>query len=140
MINRIILVGRMVADPELRYTPSGVAVARFRMAVDRGFKSAQGEQQTDFIDIVAWRQTAQFVSDYLRKGRLIGVDGRLQIRQYTTQDGQKRKAAEVVAERVQALDRGRDEDRAAGGAPGPTGEPVGEEHAPDDFPDVFEGQ
>jgi single-strand DNA-binding protein len=141
MINRIVLVGRMVADPELRYTPSGVAVARFRIAVDRPFTSAQGEKQADFINIVAWRQSAQFAADYLRKGALVGIDGRLQIRNYTTQDGQKRTATEVVADQVRGIGgRGREEDR--GGAPHPAvaPEPADEAHPLDDFPDVFEGQ
>jgi len=135
MINRVILVGRLVADPELRYTPSGVAVAKLRLAVDRPFTTAQGERETDFIDIVAWRQSAQFAADYLRKGRLVGVEGRLQIRSYTTQDGQRRKVAEVVADSVRALDRGRDEDR-------PAREPAGEEAPAPEVAegDVFEGQ
>ena len=134
MINRIVLVGRMVADPELRYTPSGVAVAKFCLAVGRTFANAQGERETDFIDIVAWRQSAQFAADYLRKGRLVAVEGRLQVRSYTTQDGQRRKATEVVADSVQALERARDEDKAGR-------EPGAEEHgADDDFSDVFDGQ
>jgi single-strand DNA-binding protein len=139
MINRIILVGRMVADPELRYTPSGVATVKFCIAVNRSYANAQGEREADFIDIVAWRQSAQFVADYLRKGRLVGVDGRLQIRSYTTQDGQKRKVTEVVADNVRALDRGRDEEKApssqvADGGAGYDGTAGGEHD------DAFEGQ
>lgn len=136
MINRVILVGRMVADPELRFTPSGVAVANFRLAVNRPFTNAQGEREADFIDIVAWRQSAQFAADYLRKGRLVGVEGRLQVRSYTTNDGQRRKVAEVVADSVRALDRGREGER-AGGAPEPAGEETisGEEFGPDVFED-----
>jgi len=139
MINRVILVGRMVADPELRYTPSGVAVAKFRLAVDRSFVNAQGERQTDFIDIVAWRQSAQFAADYLRKGRLVGVEGRLQVRSYTTQDGQRRRASEVVADHVQGLDRAREEERPAA-APTQPEEASKESPAADEYPDVFEGQ
>jgi len=138
MINRIVLVGRMVADPELRYTPSGVATVKFCLAVNRSFANAQGEREADFIDIVAWRQSAQFVADYLRKGRLVGVDGRLQIRSYVTQDGQKRKVTEVVADNVRALDRGKDGERAPGSQ-------VADEAAGDEGPtggenDAFEGQ
>src|SRR4030042_1455090 len=113
MLNRVILIGRLVADPELRYTPSGVPVANCRIAVDRPFKNAAGERETDFINIVAWRQRAEFAANYLGKGRLVAIDGRLQIRQWTTQDGQKRSTAEVVADDVQGLDRPRE----AGAAP-----------------------
>jgi len=105
MINRIVLVGRLTADPELRYTPSGVPVANFRIAVDRSFTNAAGERETDFINIVAWRQRAEFAANYLGKGRLVAIDGRLQIRQWTTQDGQKRSTSEVVADEVRGLDR-----------------------------------
>ena len=113
MLNRVILIGRLVADPELRYTPSGVPVANCRIAVDRPFKNAAGERETDFINIVAWRQRAEFAANYLGKGRLVAIDGRLQIRQWTTQDGQKRSTAEVVADDLQGLDRPRE----AGAAP-----------------------
>lgn len=108
MINRIVLTGRLVADPELRYTASGIAVASFRIAVDRTFKNQQGERETDFINVVAWRQRAEFAANYLTKGRLIAVDGRLQIRQYQAQDGTKRTVAEVVADNVEGLDRPRE--------------------------------
>ncbi|HIE52628.1 MAG TPA: single-stranded DNA-binding protein [Armatimonadetes bacterium] len=94
MVNRIVLVGRLTRDPELRYTPNGVPVAQFRIAVDRPFRNARGERETDFINVVAWRQSAEFVHQYLSKGRLVGVDGRLQIRSYTTQDGQQRTVAD----------------------------------------------
>lgn len=112
MLNRVILIGRLVADPELKYTPSGIAVAQFRIAVDRPLSQEarqQGqEKQADFIDIVAWRQSAEFASQYLTKGRLVAVEGRLQIREYVTQDGQRRKAAEIVADNLKGLDRPRD--------------------------------
>ena len=108
MLNRIVLIGRLTADPELRYTPGGVPVAGMRLAVDRPFTSSSGERQTDFINLVAWRQNAEFAANYLGKGRLVAVEGRLQIRQWTTQDGQRRQTAEVVADRVQALDRARE--------------------------------
>jgi single-strand DNA-binding protein len=109
MINRIVLVGRLTRDPESQYTPNGIAVAKFSVAVDRPSKNAEtGEKETDFIDIVAWRRTAEFVTQYLTKGRLVAVEGRLQIRSWVAQDGSKRRAAEVVADNVQGLDRPRD--------------------------------
>lgn len=101
MLNRITLMGRLVADPEMRTTPSGAAVTTMRLAVDRDFKNKQtGEKETDFITVVAWRQTAEFVSRYFTKGRMAVVEGRLQIRTYTDRDGNKRTAAEVVADNV----------------------------------------
>lgn len=122
MLNRVILIGRLVADPELKYTPSGIAVAQFRIAVDRPLSQEarqQGqEKQADFIDIVAWRQSAEFASQYLNKGRLVAVEGRLQIREYVTQDGQKRKAAEIVADNLKGLDRPRDGEGGEGGYTG----------------------
>ncbi|MDR7418930.1 MAG: single-stranded DNA-binding protein [Armatimonadota bacterium] len=105
MLNRIILIGRLTRDPELRYVPSGHPVASFTLAVDRPFANQQGERETDFIDIVAWRKLAEQVSQHLSKGRLVAVEGRLQIRSYETQDGQKRKVSEVVADGVRFLDR-----------------------------------
>ncbi|MCC6443348.1 MAG: single-stranded DNA-binding protein [Armatimonadetes bacterium] len=104
MLNRVVLIGRMANDPELKYTPSGVAVCTFRLAVDR-IPNAQGEREADFIDIVAWRQRAEFAANYLGKGRLVAVDGRLQIRSWVAQDGTKRRAAEVVADILKGLDR-----------------------------------
>jgi single-strand DNA-binding protein len=116
MLNRIVLVGRLVADPESSYTTNGIEVAKFRIAVDRTTKNQEtGEKETDFINVVAWRRTAEFVTRYLTKGRLVAVEGRLQIRGWVQQDGQKRTAAEVVADNVQGLDRPRD----AEGGPGP---------------------
>lgn len=106
MYNRIILIGRLTRDPELRYVPSGAPVASFTLAVDRPFRDQQGNRETDFIDIVAWRKLAEQVSQYMSKGRMVAVEGRLQIRSYETQDGQKRKVAEVVADGIRFLDRG----------------------------------
>lgn len=101
MLNKIFLQGRLVADPELRNTPSGAAVATFRIAVDRDFKNKEtGEKNTDFVTIVAWRATAEFVSRYFTKGRMAIVEGRLQMRNYTDREGNKRTAAEVVADHV----------------------------------------
>jgi single-strand DNA-binding protein len=99
MLNHITIMGRLTRDPELRRTGSGIAVASFTVAVDRDFGGKDGgEKETDFIDCVAWRQTGEFVSKYFTKGRMIVVDGRLQIRKYTDKDGNKRTAAEVLAE------------------------------------------
>ncbi|OFX33196.1 MAG: single-stranded DNA-binding protein [Armatimonadetes bacterium RBG_16_67_12] len=105
MLNRIILIGRLTRDPELRYVPSGHPVASFTLAVDRPFANQQGERDTDFIDIVAWRKLAEQASQHLSKGRLVAVEGRLQIRSYETQDGQKRRVAEVVADGIRFLDK-----------------------------------
>ena len=108
MLNKIILMGRLTRDPELRRTPSGTPVTSFSLAVDRDFKSQNGEKETDFIDIVAWRNTAEFVSKYFTKGRMAVVEGRLQIRDWTDKDGGKRRSAEVVAENVYFGDSKRD--------------------------------
>ena len=104
MYNRIVLIGRLTRDPELRYTPAGQAVASFSIAVDRPFKSQNGEKQTDFIDVVTWRKVAEQVGQYLSKGRLVALEGRLQIRSYDDRNGIRRKAAEVVANTVRFLD------------------------------------
>jgi single-strand DNA-binding protein len=104
-LNRVILIGRLVRDPELRILPSGVPVATFTLAVDRPFTNQQGEREADFIDIVVWRKQAETVSNHLGKGRLVAVEGRLQVRTYETQEGQRRKVAEVVADAVRFLDR-----------------------------------
>ena len=101
MLNRIILMGRLTRDPELRHTQAGTSVASFSLAVDRDFKDKQtGEKTTDFIDIVAWRQTAEFVSRFFTKGRMAVVDGRLQTNIWTDKDGNKRSSLEVVADSV----------------------------------------
>lgn len=122
MLNHIVLMGRLTKDPELRHTQSGTPVASFRLAVDRDFKDkATGEKATDFIDIVVWRQTAEFVSRYFQKGRMAVVDGRLQTRSYQDRDGNKRTAVEVVADHVYFGDSRRDNDDqdAAGSYPPP---------------------
>ena len=110
MLNHITIMGRLVRDPELRRTGSGVAVASFTVAVDRDFGGRDGgEKETDFIDCVAWRQTGEFVSKYFTKGRMIVVSGRLQIRSWTDKDGNKRRTAEVVADNCYFGDSKRDE-------------------------------
>lgn len=100
MLNHIVLMGRLTRDPELRRTGSGIAVASFTLAVDRDFKSQNGEKECDFIDIVAWRNTAEFVSKYFDKGSMAVVSGRLQIRGWTDKEGNKRRSAEVLANSV----------------------------------------
>ena len=127
MLNRVILIGRLTRDPELRVTQSGVSVASFTLAVDRPFTN-QGQREADFIDCVAWRRLAETVSEHMRKGRLVAVEGRLQIRSYETQDGQRRRVAEVVCDDVRFLARPRD------GAP--SGAPPSDDDVPipDDLP------
>ena len=100
MLNKIILMGRLTRDPELRRTQSGTAVTSFSLAVDRDFKSQSGEKETDFIDIVAWRGTGEFVSKYFTKGRMAVVEGRLQVRDWKDKDGNKRRSTEVIADSV----------------------------------------
>ena len=100
MLNQIVLMGRLTRDPELRRTGSGVAVASFTLAVDRDFAAQGAEKETDFVDIVAWRNTAEFVSRFFTKGRMAVVSGRLQIRNWTDKEGNKRRSAEVVADNV----------------------------------------
>lgn len=110
MLNHIIIMGRLTRDPELRRTGSGIAVASFTLAVDRDFSPKDGgERETDFIDCVAWRQTGEFVSKYFAKGRMAVVSGRLQIRNWTDKDGNKRRSAEVIADNVYFGDSKRDD-------------------------------
>lgn len=109
MLNRIILMGRLTRDPELRHTQTGTPVASFSLAVDRDFKDkTTGEKSTDFIDIVAWRQTAEFVSRFFTKGRMAVVEGRLQIRDWKDREGNNRRSAEVIADNVYFGDSKRD--------------------------------
>lgn len=130
MLNTVVLIGRLTRDPELRYTAGGAAVANFSLAVDRPFTNQQGERETDFIDIVCWRQLAEQVANHLGKGRLVAVEGRLQIRSYETQDGQRRKVAEIVANTVRFLDSPRRAAQASG-AEAPAGDVrLGDEDVP----------
>lgn len=103
MINRTILVGRLVADPELRYTPAGIPVCKFRLAVNRIFKN-EGEQQADFINCVAWRKQAENLANYMKKGNLVGIDGRIETGSFEGQDGKRVYTFEVVAESIQFLE------------------------------------
>ena len=109
MLNKIIIMGRLTRDPELRRTGSGTAVTSFSLACDRDFKSQSGDKETDFIEVVAWKNTAEFVSKYFSKGRMAVVDGRLQIRDWTDKSGNKRTTAEVVADNVYFADSKRSE-------------------------------
>lgn len=125
MLNRIVLIGRLVRDPELRYTPNNVAVCSFTLAVDRPF-AKEGQQKADFINCQAWQKTAEACANYLAKGKVAAVDGRLQIRTFEGQDGQKRWVTEVVAETVRFLSP-----KDAGGSDFIAGEV---EHSDDDLP------
>ena len=133
MLNRIILMGRLTRDPELRRTGSGTAVTSFSLAVDRDFKSQSGEKETDFIDIVAWRSTAEFVSKFFTKGRMAVVEGRLQIRDWTDRDGGKRRSAEVVADNVYFGDSKRDGGDNSGYNSGYSPAPASRSAAPSNF-------
>ena len=108
MLNKIFIMGRLTRDPELRRTQSGTAVTSFSLAVDRDYKSQSGEKETDFIDVVAWRSTAEFVAKYFTKGRMAVVEGRLQIREWKDKDGNNRRSAEVVADNIYFGDSKRD--------------------------------
>jgi single-strand DNA-binding protein len=138
MMNKVILIGHLANDPELKYTPSGVAVSTFRVAVSRPFTNAQGEREADFIDVVAWRQTAEFAANYLGKGRLVAVEGRLQVRSYQDQQGNRRRVSEVVCDNLKSLSRPRDQEAGGGGggmgAPAGPGGPGPEETPPYDDP------
>jgi len=103
MLNRVILIGRLTKDPELRYTPNGVAVTNFTLAVDRNFKNAQGEKETDFFSCSVFKQLAELCANYLAKGKLASIDGRIQIRTYNDKDGQKHWVTEIIGESVQFL-------------------------------------
>ena len=124
MLNKIFLQGRLVADPELRHTQQGTPVASFRIAVDRDYKNQSGNRETDFINIVAWRGTGEFVSRYFTKGRMAIVEGRMQMREYTDRDGNRRVAAEVVASNIYFGDSRRDSQPAAQGGYDPYGAPA----------------
>ncbi len=138
MLNRVVLMGRLVADPELKTTTSGVSVTSFRIAVDRNYVKAGAERQADFFDIVAWRSSAEFVCRNFSKGALIAVDGQLQSRTYTAKDGTNRTVIEVVADNVSftgerrenASYGGSQQYRADYGAPAPAPQPAARPAAP----------
>jgi single-strand DNA-binding protein len=114
MLNKIFIMGRLTRNPELRRTQNGTAVAGFALAVDRDYKNADGTKETDFIEVVAWRSSAEFVSKYFTKGRMAIVEGRLQIRDWTDKDGNKRRNAEVVADNVYFGDSKKEGDSSGG--------------------------
>jgi single-strand DNA-binding protein len=129
MLNRVILIGRLTKDPELRYTPAGVAVAQFTLAVDRQFSGSKEEREADFIPIVTWRQLAETCANYLRKGRLAAVEGRIQVRNYENNEGRRVYITEVIADNVRFLEsanregggQGKDESSAGSGSAGGSG-------------------
>lgn len=121
MLNKIFIMGRLTRDPELRRTQNGTAVAGFALAVDRDFKNADGTKETDFIEVVAWRSSAEFVSKYFTKGRMAIVEGRLQIRDWTDKNGNKRRNAEVVADNVYFGDSKKEGDSSGGSYGGSSG-------------------
>ena len=129
MLNKVFIMGRLTRDPELRRTQSGTAVTSFSLAVDRDFKSQSGEKETDFIDVVAWRSTAEFVAKYFSKGRMAVVEGRLQIREWKDKDGNNRRSAEVIADNIYFGDSKRDGADSYGapayGAPARASAPMG---------------
>jgi single-strand DNA-binding protein len=112
-LNKVILIGRLTADPELRYTQSEIPVVEFRIAVDRPFKNASGEKTTDFFRCKAWRQTAEFVNNYIKKGRLVAAEGRIENNEFTGQDGVKKYFTDIVCDRVEPLDSARDREAGA---------------------------
>ncbi|ADU27935.1 single-stranded DNA-binding protein [Ethanoligenens harbinense] len=118
MLNVVALNGRLTADPELRHTSNDIAVTSFSLAVDRSYSRSSTERQTDFIDIVCWRNTAEFASKYFHKGQLIAVEGSIQTRSYTDRDGNKRRALEVVANNVHFAEPKRAAERPAGSSEG----------------------
>ncbi len=147
MLNHIVIMGRLTRDPELRSTQSGISVASFTLAVDRDYSSRDGgEKQTDFIDVVAWRSTAEFVSKYFSKGRMAVVSGRLQIRQWQDKDGNNRRSAEIVADNIYFGDSKRDSDGGYGSQAGSYASysapaPAGQSQAPvrpSDFAELSE--
>jgi len=135
MLNMVALMGRLTADPELRYTPNNVPVTTFSLACDRSYVKSGQDRQTDFINVVAWRQSAEFVTKYFRKGMLVAVQGSIQTRSYQDKDNNKRTAVEVVAEAVHFAEPKRDS--APGGAPAKF-EPQPEAYASGDLSDFEE--
>jgi len=116
VINRVVLVGRLTRDPELRTTTTGKSVCDFSIAVNKHIKPSDGSSDADFFRVNCWEKTAEYVSNYLHKGRLVAVDGRLQARKFTDKDGNNREIVEIVADTVQGLDRPRDDSSESGGS------------------------
>jgi single-strand DNA-binding protein len=118
LLNRVILIGRLTRDPELRYTPAGVAVTQFTLAVDRPFSGQGGQREADFVPVVTWRQLAETCANYLRKGRLAAVEGRIQVRNYDNNEGRRVYVTEVIADNVRFLESANSAPREDGGMPG----------------------
>lgn len=142
MLNRVILIGRLTRDPELRYTPAGVAVTQFTLAVDRPFTNQQQQREADFINVVTWRQLAETCANYLRKGRLTAVEGRIQTRNYDNNEGKKVYVTEVIADNVRFLESSggnREEsagnNRSSGGTRGNQDDPFSDDGKPIDISD-----
>lgn len=130
MLNRVILMGRLTADPELKQTPSGASVTSFSVAVERNFTGKDGNRQTDFLNVVAWKQTADFICKYFTKGRMIAIDGSLQSRSYEDRTGAKRTVFEVVADHAYFADSKQSNSGAPSNFPTPT------KFGPSDFEDI----
>jgi len=135
-VNKVILIGRLTRDPDLRYTPNGTAVTTFTLACDRPFTKANGEKETDFIPIVVWRKLAEICAEHLKKGRLVAVEGRIQVRHYENNEGRRVYVTEVVAESVKFLESSREGRR---DDPGPADDPFADDGKPieindDDLP------
>lgn len=130
MLNRVILIGRLTKDPELRYTPSGVAVTEFTLAVDRPFTGQNGEREADFIPVVTWRQLAETCANYLRKGRLTAVEGRIQVRSYDNSEGKRVYVTEVIADNVRFLESSKQDNSK------PKGDPFQDDGTPIDYSDA----
>ncbi|MGM1048363.1 MAG: single-stranded DNA-binding protein [Bacillota bacterium] len=135
MLNRVILIGRLTRDPELRYTPAGVAVTEFTLAVDRPFSGADGKREADFIPVVTWRQLAETCANYLRKGRLTAVEGRIQVRSYENAEGKCVYVTEVIADNVRFLESNRDNGQSSGSRPNNNQDPFSDAGKPIDIPD-----
>lgn len=118
MLNRVILIGRLTKDPDLKYTPAGVAVTNFNLAVDRPFSSSGGEREADFIPVITWRQLAETCANYLRKGRLTAVEGRIQVRNYENSEGKRIYVTEVIADNVRFLESSRSSSQSEGNTNG----------------------
>jgi single-strand DNA-binding protein len=139
MINNVVLVGRLANDPEMKYTTSGMAITSFRLAVDRGRKNEAGEDQTDFLNIVCFQKTAELVAQWLDKGSLVGIEGRIQSRTWEGQDGKRNYMVEIVANNVRFLESKAEAERrrANRGQSGPSGVPARGQAAPPPAEDGF---
>jgi len=133
MVNRVVLVGRLTRDPELRTTTTGKNVCGFGIAVSKRIKPSDGSPDADFFNVTAWGQTADYVSNYLTKGRLVSVDGRLQSRKYTNKDGLEVTMVEIVADNISGLDRPKDDAAPSGGAPVGAGATRSSAPSPDEY-------